>query len=80
MSDNITRRHSAQRLLQQLEKNFPDCNCLLSPIGPDGAVAVRVMPKHRTTVVILHVDAQRLADTYYVAEQVRHIRDHLKQS
>lgn len=63
MSDDITRRHSAQRLLQQLEKNFPECNCLSSPIEPDGAVAVRMMAKHRTTVDILHVDARRLADT-----------------
>lgn len=78
MSDDITWRHSAQRFLQQLEKNFPECNCLLSPIEPDGAVAVRVMAKHRAAVVILHGDAQRLADNHYVAEKVRHIHDQLK--
>ncbi len=78
MSDNIARRPSAQSLLRQLEKSFPECNCLLSAIEPDGAVAVRVMAKHRVATVILHVDAQRLADAHYVAEQIRYIREQLK--
>ena len=70
--------HTARTFVAWLERELPDCNCLISGVCPDRGVAICVMPKRGGGTLTLQLDVLRLSDAGYVKQMLEGILDHLR--
>lgn len=61
-------------LLPRLEREFPECCCLLGPVCPDGGAGLRIFHEGSGAVFTCQLDASRLEDARYVADLLIQVR------
>ena len=69
--------HIAQAFIARLERDFPQCNCLMSAVCLDGGAAMCVMPKHSNRTITLQLDVPRLREAGYVDFMLQLIREQM---
>ncbi len=70
--------HTARTFVALLERELPQCNCLMSGVCPDRGAALCVVAKSpRFAVITLDLDVPRLSDIEYVNFILQQIRQQL---